>query len=255
MFHEPSKQFLYSAYKIDVEYSDNTKIIQLSATGFVLEIGTNMAWIITNRHVLDIDYKKPTAKYKNFKLSKLTLTGRRSDDEQYSLQLDTDTEIFYHEKSENDIALIRAKGNLIGSDSIHWHFGLDQLANKAVFETVDPFDLICYTGFPSTHDMFSNRPIIRSGRIASDPKFEYSWNTEFQGSCVAYEGFSSEGASGSPIFAPPRGMRTISNSRHGYLIGVNAGHILGNLGHSGISYFYKSTVIWDIINKYGLMKL
>ncbi len=75
------------------------------------------------------------------------------------------------------------------------------------------------------------------------------------GNCVAYEGFSTEGASGSPIFAPPRGMENIPNSRHGYLIGINAGHIPENYGHSGISYFYKSTIIIDIIEKYKLLDL
>ncbi len=99
------------------------------------------------------------------------------------------------------------------------------------------------------------RPIMRTGTIASDPKFDYSWDKSSHGNCIAYEGFSSEGASGSPIFAPPRGMTGIPNSRHGYLIGINAGHIPEQYGHSGISYFYKSTVILEIIEKYKLRDL
>ena len=76
-----------------------------------------------------------------------------------------------------------------------------------------------------------------------------------QGQCIAYEGFSSEGASGSPVFAVPKGLRNIPNSRQGYLIGVNAGHISGQIGHSGISYFYKSTVIMEIIKMNKLLEL
>src|SRR5699024_3366260 len=99
----------------------------------------------------------------------------------------------------------------------------------------------------------ANRPIIRSGHIASDPEFNYSWDMNNRGQCVAYEGFSYEGSSGSPIFAPPRGLQNLPNSRLGYLIGINAEHIPEQFGHSAISYFYKSTVILDIIEKNNLI--
>ena len=98
-----------------------------------------------------------------------------------------------------------------------------------------------------THDKLMGRPIIRGGRISSDPKYNYSWDKDYHGQCVAYEGFSSEGASGSPILALPRGLTGMSNARQGFLIGINSGHIPEGIGHSGISYFYKSTVIQDII--------
>ena len=62
MFHEPSKEFFYSAYKIHAEHSDGIKTISGIATGFILEISPSVAWIITNRHVIDLDYKKPTSK-------------------------------------------------------------------------------------------------------------------------------------------------------------------------------------------------
>ncbi len=132
---------------------------------------------------------------------------------------------------------------------------MEHLADEEIFTTIDPFDLVCYTGFPDQHDKLGDRPIIRSGHIASDPNYDYSWNSKSQGKCVAYEGFSSGGASGGPIFSPPRGMSNIPNSRHGYLIGINAGHIPGSDGHSGISYFYKSTVILNIIEKNKLRNM
>ena len=74
--------------------------------------------------------------------------------------------------------------------------------------------------------------------------------------CVAYEGFSFPGASGSPVYAPPRGAHGIPDSRDGYLIGVNAGHVPTHpAGHSGISYFYKSTVLLDIIEQNNLKEV
>ena len=140
---------------------------------------------------------------------------------------------------------------------LHWHFGLEHLANQEIFENLlHPYDDVAFTGFPDQYDKLANRSILRSGKISSDPKFDYSWSGKFEGSCVAYEAFSSGGASGSPIFAPPRGLHTIPGSRNGYLVGVNAGHIPDHNrygGHSGISYFYKSTVILDIILEAGLI--
>lgn len=255
MFHEPPKNFLYSAYKITTEHFDGIKLIQGIATGFILEIAKGVPWIVTNRHVVDLDYKKKLPEYKEFKLHNLFITGRNPDDTEYTFQLHKDAEYFYHQDYENDVVLIKAHCYDKEGQNFHWHFGMKHLANKDTFNEILPFDLICYAGFPITHDKLSNRPIIRSGNIASDPHFDYSWENEYRGQCVAYEGFSSEGTSGSPVFAPPRGSAGIPNSRHGFLIGINAGHVRAPHGHSGVSYFYKSTVIHEIIEEYQLEKV
>lgn len=254
MFHQPPEEFLYSAYKIEVEHSDGNNIKKGTATAFILEISKGTPWIITNRHVIDLNYKRSDLKFKDFKLSNLIITGRKPDDTEYSLKLHEDAKIYFHDEYENDVCIIRPHiyFNDGKKDSLHWHFGMEHLADKQTYIDIKPFDLICYSGFPNTHDKYSNRPILRSGNIASDPKYNYSWNKDYQGQCIAYEGFSSGGASGSPIFAPPRGLQNIPNSRHGFLIGINAGHIPENYGHSGISYFYKSTIILEIIEKHNL---
>lgn len=255
MFNEPSDEFFYASYKVEAKYVDKQDTqINFTATAFILDAGNGIPFIVTNRHVVDIDYRQSTAKYKDFKLESFSITGRRSDDTTYSLKLHEDTKIYFHENYENDIAVVEARIYFhTGDEKLHWHFGLEHLAGTEEYKTIKPFDLICYTGFPDQHDKLNNRPILRSGRIASDPQYDYSWNTENKGECVAYEGFSSSGASGSPIFAPSRGMKGIPNSRDGYLIGVNAGHIPGNTGHTGISYFYKSTIIIDILEKNNLL--
>ncbi len=262
MFHELPEQFLYSSYFIDTQFAHPDGTTKAgSATAFVLEVAPKTPWIVTNRHVIDIDYRQRTPKYKDFRLAHFSITGRRSDDSVYTFDLHSNAKCYFHNDRENDVVLIQpyicldtAEGAL---NSFHWHYGLEFLADEKVFsESIRPFDLICYTGFPDQHDKLGNRPILRSGHIASDPKYDYSWDQLPHGRCVAYEGFSSSGASGSPILAPPRGMHGIPNSRHGFLIGVNAGHVPTQpQGHSGISYFYKSTIILDIIEQNGLDKM
>lgn len=257
MFNEPATEFLYAAYKVELEYHDDIGNTRAGlATAFILDIGSGIPFIITNRHVVDFNYRKKTSEDKDFLLHKFLMTGRKADDSTYTFKLNDNSTYYFHDDEENDIALIEARGELNGAEALHWHFGIEHLADAEIFKTIKPFDLICFSGFPEQHDKFGDRPIMRSGHIASDPQYNYSWSKESYGQCIAYEGFSSAGASGSPIFAPSRGMARIPNSRQDYLIGVNAGHIDDSYkSHSGISYFYKSTVIFEIIEKHNLKML
>jgi Trypsin-like peptidase domain len=259
MFHEPPPQFLYSSYRVETTHVDPHGTTKKGvATGFVVEGKPGVGLLVTNRHVVDLDFRQATPKYKNFNLQDFHLTGRRSDDSSYTLRLHPDARVFRHTDEENDVVLVEPRCIWEGVPedqwSLHWHFGREQLADSAVFnESMQPFDLVCYTGFPDQHDKLGNRPVLRSGHIASDPQFDYSWDKTHHGSCVAYEGFSFAGSSGSPVFAPPRGAAGIPNSRHGFLVGVNAGHVLNHpSGHSGISYFYKSSIILEIMAQHSL---
>jgi Trypsin-like peptidase domain len=262
MYHQPPANFLYSAYLLRTKFlhPDGT-VKEGSGTGFVLSIKDGFPVIVTNRHVVDIDYRQPSAKYKDFSIQELFVSGRRADDTTYTFRLYPTAKVFYSEVDENDVVLIEPRMYEDPPDQfaqgLHWHFGMEHLATQEIFDNLlQPYDDVAFTGFPDQYDKLANRPILRSGKIASDPKFDYSWSDKFEGSCVAYEAFSSEGASGSPVFAPPRGLHTIPGSRHGYLVGINAGHIPDHNrygGHSGISYFYKSTVILDIIHQAKLI--
>ena len=259
MFHEPPENFLYSSYRVDAKHTDSSGTSKEGiATGFVVEGRAGEAWFITNRHVVDLDYRQATAKFKDFQLTEFSITGRRSDDSIYTFGLHPNARMFFHDDEENDVVVIEPhcvwEGVPENQRSLHWHFGKEHLADESVFkESMQPFDVVCYAGFPDQHDKLGNRPILRSGHIASDPRYDYSWDSKPRGQCVAYEGFSLSGSSGSPVFAPPRGTTTMPNSRHGFLVGINAGHLPNHpSGHSGISYFYKSTVITEIFARNGL---
>lgn len=258
MFHEPPREFLYSSYLIKVKFLDSIGTSKEGqGTGFVLDIGDKKPMIVTNRHLIDIDYRQSTPKYKDFRLSEFSITGRKKDDSSYTFKLHAGARFFFDRVIENDVVLIEPRmlieGDAANDLNLHWHFDLDHLADDEVFQnTLLPYDEVVFSGFPEQHDKLSNRPILRSGRISSDPKFDYSFSGNFEGNRIAYEAFSSEGASGSPVFAVARGATTIPDSRKAFLVGINAGHIKeqGGLGgHTGISYFYKSTVISRIINE------
>ena len=86
MNNYPPNNFLYSGYRIDTEFSDGTKTIEGKATAFILEIGT-IPFIVTNRHVIDKDYKEVSSKFKDFKLSGISLTSRKQDDTEYTIEI------------------------------------------------------------------------------------------------------------------------------------------------------------------------
>lgn len=125
-------------------------------------------------------------------------------------------------------------------------------------------DFLAFPGFPEWHDKSANRPILRTGTISSDPRFDYSYSDSIKGACLAYEAFSFSGSSESPVFAvqkgpEPGGGISFPGFRELKLIGINAGHLKvtepayrGNenvtSAHSGISYLYKSSAILDIID-------
>ena len=113
---------------------------------------------------------------------------------------------------------------------------------------------MAFPGYPPWYDRLSSRPILRTGTISSDPRFDYSHSGSYDGECIAYEAFSFGGSSGSPVFTLQKGPRpgegiSFPGFRDVMMIGINAGHLKGDHDtHSGISYLYKSSAILDIID-------
>jgi hypothetical protein len=259
MFSDLPTNFLYSAYKVDATFSDDigtTKAVQ--GTAFVLGLPAGGFAVVTNRHVLDLSFKEATGKYKVFQLRSLLLTGRRSDDSIYRFAVDPKAVIGSSADPLDDVAVMINPSctpieNMVDC-KIFYHFGIGELATDAELKSLAPFDLVAFAGFPDEHDKLSERPLVRGGRIASDPRYEFSLNGKPAGHCVAYEAFSHGGASGSPVYAPAKGFVGVAGSRRSMLVGINAGHLRAEFGqHTGLSYFYRSTVILDVLQNNGIV--
>jgi hypothetical protein len=262
MFSNPLPEFLYSAYKVVTHFADDMGTLKsIQGTGFVIAVGSGDLAIVTNRHVIDLDYKEPTAKYKNFTLRSIVVTGRRADDSLYRFSIDPASSVFYSRDVLDDVAIfIRPRCQAIENmpnTKLFYHFGLEDLADETFHQTeLAPFDIVAFAGFPEEHDRLAERPLIRGGRIASDPKFNFSLQGRPAGRCIAYEAFSHGGASGSPVYAPARGFKGLEGARDGRIVGINAGHLNCEMGqHTGLSYFYRSTVILEILKDNGALTL
>lgn len=260
MLHGLSNDALYSAFKVVAEFEspDGTKKAG-SGTGFFIKNSREDAYFVTNRHVLDLAFANP--KYLQFKLISLRLIGRSASpgstlhDVEQSFELQ-DVECRFHPDRANDIAcIVKPQGVRSSTIPVSSVIPISWLASRSEFaNSFSVCDFVAFPGFPRWEDVRGKRPIFRTGTIASDPRFNYSNTSEDMGDCLAYEAFSYDGSSGSPVFSLQKGPRpgsgiTFSDFREVRLIGINAGHLKNDEhSHSGMSYLYKSYAILELID-------
>lgn len=260
MIHGLNNQFLYSAFKLTVLFMDKTsgKEKDIVGTGFFVKVEEKFIFV-TNRHNLDLGYKD--VKYKNFDIVSLNLTGRLSGDVllTFGIRLGMDN-ILFHKDDRNDIAgIVSPILEIVGTSNIVLDYFVPQIliADREYIDSdLSVCDFVAFTGYPIWHDSVEHRPIFRSGTISSDPRSQYhfeSGQSKVAGDCVAYEAFSSGGSSGSPVFAlqkgiPPGPGIKFEAFREAKLVGINGGHLKSvEFAHSGMSYFFKSFLIFDLV--------
>lgn len=168
---------------------DSTGTVKtVTGTAFLLGAGERPI-LVTNRHVVDLDYGVPDSRYKDFRLSKLVLHGRSADDSRFSVELDASRGFLFHTAKENDVACLldfRASKLPYSGFRLHYHNDVHGLATAEEFmTTIWPGDQVFFAGFPAVHDKLDQRPILRSGIVASDPKYNYSTSGRYEGERVA----------------------------------------------------------------------
>lgn len=260
MIHGLNNSFLYSAKKVLAKWSNGTNVVQMRGTGFFV-IKDENSFFITNRHVVEPGYSDP--KYMGYTVQEFVIESFGSFDGSNMPQglraatVGNWKDFKFHSNEYNDIACL--KNVLVVGDGFYVNAGIEyeKLATEEwISQKLSVCDSIAYPGFPDWYDHQNNTPIFRMGTIASDPRFDYSFIPGAPtASRIAYEGFSTGGASGSPVFATQRGFKvngTLTATEGFYrevkVIGINAGHFPDQKGHSGISYLYKSSAILDIID-------
>jgi len=263
MFHGMNNQFLYSAYKITATFADSIGNVKSGiGTCFFVKNKNDAVCLVTNRHVLDINYKKRKKgeDTSDYTLRKIEISGKRARSGDNYPESDISFSVLpiveFHSDIKNDIACVTKLHPIDGNDAyISYFIPYSFIAHAADFEQrLVVCDFLAFPGFPEWHDKKENRPILRTGTISSDPRFNYSYKDLVDGNCVAYEAFSFSGSSGSPVFAVQKGPEPgpgikFPGFRKLLFVGINAGHLNADeKQHSGISYFYKSTAILEVID-------
>lgn len=277
MFHGLTHENIYAAARLTSVFElRNGETKEFPGTAFGVACPDGELAIITNRHLVELNYNTPyRSEYCGFKLKHLIceIRGRNSDDgfpgiiKTLTVPM-SHNEVWFDDNRANDVAVIFdvQSYNSDGSNDRHWDycFELSKLATEnELYSDLHPFDLLAFTGFPSGFDKSELRAIIRSGTVASDPRFSYTYDGEDKGEIILYEGFSFGGSSGSPVIAVPKiapkdvefSLPHLNQDRRFLVVGINAGHTLDTSHiatipqHSGLSYFVKSSVIRRILDK------
>lgn len=271
MFSGVPNSHLYAAYRVTSKFSlrDGTEITS-SGTGFFIQNQNGEICLLSNRHMFDAGYGMPLGgKYLGAQLLSVLIDGFRSDGSidavpttrvSMYVALDRNAPV-YASNYEEDVACFRNPQvfTIDGSEPrVDFFLPASNLATDSwIHNNLSVCDFVAFPGYPPWYDRFGQRPILRTGTISSDPRTNYSDTQYERGRRVAYEAFSFGGSSGSPVFATQKGFRggpgiTVTGFREGMLVGINAGHYTDNVGsHAGVSYFFKSSVILELVNVDG----
>ncbi|MBX2960074.1 MAG: trypsin-like peptidase domain-containing protein [Flavobacteriales bacterium] len=262
--------YLCTAKRIICVFLDkNKKRKEISGTCFFVKNNNDKLCLITNRHIVDINYKEETSKFKDFELFKIFIQCKSKNAQTGLPTEDTELLILNHlelklpTNQDNDIACLIEpqvfnQTNPLLQTFIDFWIPYELIATQEKLNNnLTICDFVAFPGFPEWYDKKNRLPIIRTGTIASDSRLDYSEKEEDQGNRIAYEAFSHGGSSGSPVFALAKGINVSGAlSGGGYrpemLIGINGGHytVSGSPSkeHSGLSYFYKSSSIIELID-------
>jgi hypothetical protein len=254
MFHGLSNDFLYSAYKVEVIFSDEIGNQRSGhGTGFFVLNDGGILHFITNRHILDITYRPANDRdYSNYTLSSVLISGKAKDPETglpslaFAAHL-RESELRLPSNSANDVACLvnpKIESENSACSRADFFIPIGLLSSEESFANeLSICDFLAFPGYPEWHDAENMRPILRMGTLSSDPRYNYHYKEQVNGDCLAYEAFSFGGSSGSPVFALQMGLRPgagiqFDGFRDVLLVGINAGHLTvsGSGAHSGISY-------------------
>lgn len=259
MYHPADASVLYSAYRLFMDFTDEYGAIKGEKTGTCFFVSSNgRLFLVTNRHNLDAGYRD--ADKRNRKLTSLTVSGFDSKSHFFRGKLLDFIGPIFPSNRDEDVAILAPKGVVLESGATGplsvRNIQREAIADLSFLSGFSASEFIVFPGYPRWHDRAEHRPIIRSGIVSSDPATNYTGPSDAPGARrIAFEGFSFDGSSGSPVFCLPFGLNAgpgISgiSFRHQRLIGINMGHENdGRTGlHSGISRMIKSTVILELMD-------
>lgn len=221
------------------------------------------AFLVTNRHVLDPSYQSIAKK--DWSIAAVKISGYDRKGHFFEGKLHEFTPRFSSVWDEDVACALVSKIELNdgATESVGvWWLDSSYLADDKTLNRISASHFVVVSGYPKWYDISSARPIMRSGIVSSDPSSNYCGPKMVPGARrIALEVFSSEGMSGSPVFALAFGLNisaqnvvTSIDFFPGCLVGILVGHYETEKGtenrdynESGMSFVIKSTAILDLI--------
>ncbi|MEV6057920.1 serine protease [Streptomyces sp. NPDC052107] len=254
---------LYASFRLTVHMYESdgsdSKTVG-SGTGFVirsrLPTGGRKGYLVTNRHVLDPSFAKPTGRG----IDKVEVIGFAQVGDARPIRFTIQSPQPEFADGGADVAVIDLERATIpgGCPELTEMSNL-RLANASDFqERLHVGAQVLMPGYPSIDGVAAERPILVSGTVASDPREMAEIGRERFPNCVLCHSFSWGGMSGSPVFALlPKESLTWGDLEHGvsrelYLVGINRGHLrIGGMAEGALTYFVKTPLLAALLRRIG----
>lgn len=260
MIHGINNNFLYAVSHIETHFVKEGAEMQIRCgTGFFIRKG-DKGYFITNRHLIDITRETGCEQFQDYELNSVVFDIRKYDEQNQKVVTEIMKVKEFNQLLPNDfVDDVACLYNFVLQGhgvTVENAFDFEMLADKECLNNqISVGDNVATIGFPATvYDHLNNMPILRAGVISSDPRLNYSSNSNYMGRIIAYEAFSTGGASGSPVIALQKGFRLGTGLsgpadffRPVKVIGINAGNFNSGGVHQQLSFLYKSDIIIDLI--------
>lgn len=255
------REHLYSAASICVRFfnrADGSNLKSRYGTAFMVERGKDR-YFVTNRHLLDYNYNPREASDVIYSAAIASVAIRGYTPQTFGTEPWTYSQetprVIFHPEDSTDLAVIAVPDEPpTSSDSwkipnvdcgMRWipiNFGLDWLASGPDLQLLTPGDQIFIAGYPSHEGVQSERPLIVSGIVASDPQYPAMFGPTRLRDAVFCHSFSWGGMSGAPVFGFSAEMEKVR------IVGINGGHIESNDVSGGvISHFVRSSALIELL--------
>lgn len=260
MYHPIPRDWLLATNKIEVTFRNKAQDRKSGhGSGFWICHGGQIVFV-TNRHVIDIEYKDEKYRGLGYELSSVGILTFKTSGE-CGRQFVVHGKIHTHQDPRIDIALLRPS-QVINSDGIPvTSVGVDIIADSSFLETELEWGAqISFSSFQPWRDTQTERPLLRTGILASDPAHPFVSTKTKRTHVHLVEAFSFAGSSGSPVFANAKGIQvgeglTGGDFRPARIIGVMVGHLPNEEDmvdvpyhtHTGLSFCHRSDLLLAMV--------
>ena len=260
MYHPIPRDWLFATNKIEVVFRNYSDQKSTHGSGFWIRNDDDL-FFATNRHVIDIEYKDKKYQNHDYKLSSVNILTLDENSSRSGMQQVVQATILMHEDPGVDIVLLKGLHVRNPHGIVVQPANLEVIADSYFLQNeLEWGTQVSFSSFQPWRDTQTERPILRTGILASDPAHPFFSDKIPRTSIHLLEAFSFGGSSGSPVFANARGIQTGGglsggNFRPAKIIGIMAGHILNEYSesgapdkiHTGLSYCHRSDLLLSMV--------
>ena len=171
MYHPLPREWLLATNKIEVGFHSAIDAKPGHGSGFWVRTASEEVMFVTNRHVVDIEYFDERYFGHGYKVSSIRILTFKGA-ERFG-HLIVKAELSWPSDHRVDIAILRNL-KVINKTGIVIPASTEMIADKHFLNNkLNWGDLVSFTSFQPWRDSKSERPILRTGTVSSDPLYSY----------------------------------------------------------------------------------